>query len=329
LKASPLPASQTQISEAITTENAGEAVLAWLRRQLPDHSWTACRKVLTARRVTINGVVTVHEGRRLTPGDIVALSSTATPAPTVEQITLRHLDADLLVVEKPAGIETTRRPEETKWPLAKRLLQPTLDELAAIASLRRRPGDIPQILPPLFRVQRLDRDTSGLVVFARTKTASQGLIPQFAEHKALRMYQAVVTGQPTAQTISTVLVRDRGDGLRGSPAGQRGGQRAVTQITPLESFGDYSLIECRLETGRTHQIRIHLSELGHPVCGDPKYRYLRDGTLWPDLSEAPRLALHAGRLGFLHPRTGAALEFVADWPGDLAPWLDKLRRAAT
>lgn len=323
-----MTSSQTSVSETVTAETAGETALAWLRRQLPDHSWSACRKVLVARRVRINGVVTVHEGRRLAVGDVIELSATATRAPTVEQITLRHLDADLLVVEKPAGIETTRRPEEAKWPLAKRLLQPTLDELAAIASLRRRPGDLPQILPQLFRVQRLDRETSGLVVFARTKTAAKGLVPQFAEHTATRIYHAVVIGNPSAQIISTGLVRDRGDGLRGSPSDQRGGLRAVTHVRPLEPLGHYTLVECRLETGRTHQIRIHLAEQGHPVCGDSKYQQRRDGTNIPDDSDAPRLALHAAHLSFSHPRTGAVMEFHADWPMDLTAWLDKLRQLA-
>lgn len=317
---------QTTLSEQVTTENAGETVLAWLRRGLAGQSWTTCRKILESRRVTVNGIVTVHEGRRTKPGDVVELRATAVRPISADQIVVRHDDADLLVVEKPAGIETTRRPEEAHWPVSKRLLQPTLEDLAALASLQRYQRTIPQRLPTLFRVQRLDRETSGLVVFARTQTAAQKLIPQFAEHTALRLYQAVVIGSPTAQVISRPIVRDRGDGLRGSPADQRGGQPAVTHMRPLESLGDYSRVECRLETGRTHQIRIHLAELGHPVCGDRVYSQNRDGSTVVDASQAPRMALHACQLGFMHPRTGKSWDFHSKWPQDLTAWLDQLRR---
>lgn len=260
---------------------------------------------------------------------MVALSAHSSLPPSAQQIAVRHIDADLIVVEKPSGIETTRRPEESHWPLRKKLLQPTLEELASIASLRRKPGDIPQQIPPLFRVQRLDRETSGLVVFGRTKTAAQKLIPQFAEHTAIRIYHAVALGHVQAQTIDLPLVRDRGDGRRGSAADQRGGQRAVTHIRPLLHLGPYTLVECQLETGRTHQIRIHLAEAGHPVCGDVKYQTRRDGSAFVDNSAAPRLALHAVRLGFVHPRTSVALNFVSDWPRDLASWLDNLRQRVT
>ena len=120
-------------------------------------------------------------------------------------------------------------------------------------------------------MHRLDRDTSGLLVFARTAEAQQHLEHQFRTHSTRRRYLAVVRGAVESQTIESRLVRDRGDGRRGSTTLPNVGRRAVTHVRAVERLGDYTLIECRLETGRTHQIRIHLSELGHPLCGDKVY----------------------------------------------------------
>jgi 23S rRNA pseudouridine1911/1915/1917 synthase len=124
--------------------------------------------------------------------------------------------------------------------------------------------------------------------------------------------------------IATWLVRDRGDGRRGS--GEPGqGKEAITHVDVAERLPGYTLLRCRLETGRTHQIRIHLAELGHPVCGDKVYSHRPDGTVWPDRSGAPRLALHAAELGFVHPVTRQALHWSMPLPADLQGLLDRLR----
>ena len=129
----------------------------------------------------------------------------------------------------------------------------------------------------------------------------------------------MVPGYLPAQTIRSRLVRDRGDGRRGSTTFPDQGKEAVTHIGPVERLAGYTLVACRLETGRTHQIRIHLAELGHPVCGEKVYGPRTDA------SGAPRLALHAAELGFVHPTTGEALRWEMPLPPDLATFVERLR----
>lgn len=322
-------------SSLVTPDLVGKTVLAWLRSQGPERSWSQCRQLLATRRVQINGIVSVDEARRLKPGDRVTLTNESAPAPQARDVVLRFLDADLAVIEKPPHVVSTRRPEELHWPLARRLADPTADELTAVAILHRespqvvqRRGWRPTSLPRLWRVQRLDRQTSGLLVFARHERAAQALSLQFAQHTVQREYQAIVCGTPQTGTIVTHLVRDRGDGLRGSVKAGQPGQRAITHIlsvSPVGSpVGEFSIVHCRLETGRTHQIRIHLAEQGHPVCGENVYKPLGNDALLPDTSAVPRLALHASRLVFWHPVTRQSLEFQSDWPDDLRTWLSQL-----
>jgi 23S rRNA pseudouridine1911/1915/1917 synthase len=165
------------------------------------------------------------------------------------------------------------------------------------------------------------------VVFARTVTAERGLGRQFHAHTVTRRYLALVQGYVPPQRIATRLVRDRGDGRRGSTAVPDVGKEAVTYVDVVERLPRYTLLSCRLETGRTHQIRIHLAELGHPVCGDKVYNRRRDGTIVPDASSAPRLALHAAELGFVHPVTGQPLHWRMPLPADLEALVDRLRKA--
>ncbi len=320
----------------ISDEFSGQTILGWLRHQFPDHSWSRCRKMLGSRRVFVNGVVTIQDGRRLAPGDQVEIRDTAQRAPTADDVPIRYLDRDLVVIEKPPGIVSTRRPEELHWPLAQRLLAPAADELAAWAILQREskhPGGHRGTLPRLWRVQRLDRDTSGLLVFTRREEVARDLIPQFAEHRVRRIYLALVQGVPQPGTIRSQLLRDAADGRRRSAAGSEQGQTAITHLLDVQPFGKFSLVRCRLETGRTHQIRIHLAEQGHPVCGETRYLPPPAGALPPDADAAgartveigsvPRLALHACELGFVHPRTGAELQFEAPLPRDLSVWMQQ------
>jgi 23S rRNA pseudouridine1911/1915/1917 synthase len=167
------------------------------------------------------------------------------------------------------------------------------------------------------------------MVFARSVKAERILVNQFAQHTVVRRYQAAVVGRIESMTIDTVLVRDRGDGRRGSSDDELEGQgkRAITHVRVIESLGDYTLVECRLETGRTHQIRIHLSEKGHPVCGDKVYSAKRFTRSKTDSSGAPRLALHACELGFTHPMNQETMHFEWPLPQDLAAFLRGLRDA--
>ena len=147
----------------------------------------------------------------------------------------------------------------------------------------------------------------------------------FRKHIVERVYHAIVAGRVEAQTFASRLVRDRGDGRRGSTTLPDVGKQAVTHVCPLEFLHGYTLLECRLETGRTHQIRIHLAEAGHPVCGDKIYvqPLFREPML--DTSGAVRQALHAAELGLDHPITGEPLHFTMPLPADMAHLLVRLR----
>jgi 23S rRNA pseudouridine1911/1915/1917 synthase len=186
-----------------------------------------------------------------------------------------------------------------------------------------------QIRPPkVCAVHRLDRDTTGLMVFAVSREAEETLVRMFKKHAIERSYLAAVRGHPAEQTIETWLVRDRGDRLRGSsPAavGAEYAERAITHVKPVETIGPYSLVECRLETGRTHQIRIHLAEIGHPLCGERVYTHRLGEPPQIDDSGAPRQALHSGELRFVHPVSGNRMQFRSPLPEDLGKWLRELK----
>jgi 23S rRNA pseudouridine1911/1915/1917 synthase len=175
-------------------------------------------------------------------------------------------------------------------------------------------------------VHRLDKETSGLVVFARSALAERELGLQFRKHTVVRRYLAVVPGIFTPRTIRSNLVPDRGDGRRGSTTLPGVGKEAVTHVAVEDRLPGYTLLSCRLETGRTHQIRIHLSEAGHPVCGDKVYTRKPGGDVFEDRSGAPRLALHATELGFEHPAKGDHLHWAMPLPGDLQKFVDGLRK---
>lgn len=318
----------------VPEELAGHRLNAALRQWRPTDSWSRVRHLIQQRHVQINGNLCTDEARPLNAGDVVKVWREPRAAPIqASDVQIVYLDADLIVVEKPAGVTTLRHSEEQHWPARRRQFQPTLDELlrqilarrvkhAGRATRGRRPEP-----PSLRAVHRLDRDTSGLIVFARTAEAERRLVQMFRQHDVTRAYVAIAQGRVAAQTIASNLVRDRGDGLRGSGPQTEKGQRAVTHVRPLEHLKGYTLVECRLETGRTHQIRIHLAEAGHMVCGEKVYVRTRHGAFTPDQSGAQRHALHAAELGFAHPTTGRKLEFRSPLPPDMTRLLDQLRAA--
>jgi 23S rRNA pseudouridine1911/1915/1917 synthase len=218
-----------------------------------------------------------------------------------------------------------RHPEEVAefGRRAQRYLPPTLADLLPALLAQGRPGK----RTPVYAVHRLDKETSGLVVFARSKEAERNLGKQFRAHTIERRYLAVVRGQAKPGRIDSYLVRDRGDGRRGSAAEPGQGKRAITHVRVLEDLGEYTLVECRLETGRTHQVRIHLGERETPICGDHVYDRPLHGKPVPDPSAASRLALHAASLGFQHPVTGKRLTWESPLPRDLKTLLARLRTA--
>ena len=309
----------------VTTETAG-AVLGALRKLAVDLTWSAARKHLAGRRITVNGILCVDEGRRVVVGDAIEVrTQPLPPPPRDDDVQILHLDSQVVVVNKPAGMLSLRHPGDVKWRQERRDLQPSLEEcLARLIARRENRRDSSTV--ELLAVHRIDRETSGALAFARTESAQTHLIEQFATHTSFRRYLCIVPGQLEAQTISTTFVRDRGDGVRGSSSDGIHGKRAVTHVNPLRTIGDYAELECQLETGRTNQIRIHLAELRHPVCGDVKYRGPFDEPSIADNSRAPRLALHAADLGFVHPRTAETLRFSVPLPKDLQQFIARLEK---
>lgn len=330
---------------------AGKTVDAILRVCRPQDSSAARRELLTSRLVQINGNLCLDSSRLVREGDVVKiLVHPISAPPTSNDITVRFFDSHLVIVEKPAGMTTMRYGDEVSASGRRNRQATLLDLLPRVLSqeLQSRSGQAaraphsarstrggpaperratnPMSSARVIPVHRLDRETSGLMVFARTPAAERALTDMFRSHDFRRVYHAIALGIVAPQTIESHLADDRGDGRRGSVPEAAGGERAVTHVRPLEPLGRFTLVECRLETGRTHQIRIHLSEQGHPLCGDRTYRKPLDGPSLRDDSGAPRLALHATELSFVHPMTSKELSFRSKLPADLAEFLARLRR---
>lgn len=337
----------------LSADYEGLTLAAALRKLLPRQSWEQVRKLIAARRVQVQGNLCLDPQRRVKAADVIKLFARPLPRPvSLDDIRLVYVDPHLVVVDKPAGITSVRHREEADLPPRRKQLQPTLDELVPLLLAAEEGGrPLPPLGPRAGRhrprglarprgmavearwsvrpVHRLDRDTSGLVVFARTPQAEQALLRMFARHQVQRTYVAVVHGHLPARTFESWLVRDRGDGLRGStPAGPDapGARRAITHVRPIEHLGPYTVVECRLQTGRTHQIRIHLAEAGHRLCGEKLYTHSLGQPPQPDTSGAPRHVLHAAQLHLVHPITGRPLRLRVPLPEDLREWLLALRQ---
>ena len=247
-------------------------------------------------------------------------------------------DDDLIVVNKPAGLVVHPAPGSPDHTLVNALLHHFGGNLSGVGG-EKRPGI----------VHRIDKDTSGLLVIAKSDRAHHGLADQFAAHSAERHYVALCHGSPDPADprlrgvrgtsfedgnilkITTQLARHKTDRQRQAVLFQ-GGRHAVTRVKPLQSYHDaLALIECRLETGRTHQIRVHLSHAGHALVGDPVYggrRRVSEKLFGPELAGAvnqfSRQALHAASLGFAHPASGEWMRFEADLPEDMATLVTRL-----
>lgn len=311
----------------VAPQEAGFTLAKVLRSRLGGPSWGEVRKLIAARRVKIGDAVCSDEARRLKEDEVVVLLDHPKPLPRTahpERLVVRHLDEHVVVVEKPSGVNTVRHPAELEWSDERRELDPTLQDLTQWAVAHQLNRDT-RDLPRLRIVHRLDKETSGLVAFARSALAERELGLQFKKHTVVRRYLTVVPGILSGRTIRSNLVEDRGDGRRGSTHLPGVGKEAVTHVSVEEKLDGYTLLSCRLETGRTHQIRIHLSEAGHPVCGDKVYVRRATGIVFEDVSKAPRLALHATELGFEHPASGEHLHWSMPLPTDMQKFIDGLR----
>ncbi len=314
----------------VADDQAGCTLAAALREWLPGQSWKAVRQLVASRHILIRDEVCLDPARRLPAGESVEVRSGSAPRPLSDDaIIVRFADKDLVVVEKPSGMCTVRHPSERDWPEQRKRLSPTLEDLVPRILGRMETRTSTDSKGRLRVVQRLDKLTSGLLVFARNVTAERGLGHQFHAHTVLRRYLAIVVGTPAVSRVATNLARDRGDGRRGSTTVPGLGKPAVTHIEILQKLGGFTLISCRLETGRTHQIRIHLAESGHPVCGEPVYHRRLDGSVIVDESAVPRMALHAAELGFVHPTTGKSLSWSMPLSADLQQFLVDLKSRAS
>jgi len=225
-------------------------------------------------------------------------------------------DEHLILIDKPAGMVVHPAAGNPNGTLVNALLHHCKGQLSGIGGVAR-PGI----------VHRIDKDTSGLLVVAKTDKTHEGLAAQFADHSIERAYMAIVAGIPVppAGTVTGAIGRSNRDRKKMAIVADGRGKHAVTHYRSLKSFGNASLVECRLETGRTHQVRVHMSSIGHPLLGDPTYGRI-SGPLRSLLAAQrfTRQALHAATLGFVHPATGQPIQFSSEMPQDMRVLIEEL-----
>lgn len=305
-------------------------------------SRTRLMRMIADGAVIRDGVAVTDPKTKVAEGEVYLLR--LDPAVSVETVaediplTVVWEDADLIVIDKPAGMVVHPAPGSPSGTLVNALLAHCGDTLSGIGG-ERRPGI----------VHRIDKDTTGLLVVAKSDRAHHGLARQFEDHSVNRRYLAVVHGVPAVADprmrglrgvsveaggivrIATGLARHKTDRQRQAVVWEAG-RHAVTRTRVIEGFaGQAALVECWLETGRTHQIRVHMAYAGHGLVGDQTYggkKRLSEKVLGPVAAtgnDFPRQALHAATLGFVHPVTGEALEFASPLPGDIAGLIEALR----
>lgn len=274
-------------------------------------------------RVMLDGKAASQASLKPAAGTTFAIDvPEAAPAEAIAQdipLNIVFEDEHLIVIDKPAGLVVHPAAGNLDGTLVNALLHHCRGQLSGIGGVVR-PGI----------VHRIDKETSGLLVVAKTDAAHEGLAKQFADHSIHRAYLAVVAGgpKPPSGTVNGHIGRSDHDRKKMAvlhPLNKRG-KHAVTHYRLLEALGLASLVECRLETGRTHQVRVHMSSIGHPLLGDPVYGR-NPQRLRPILTQLhfARQALHAAELGFTHPVTGAAQNFVSALPADMAGLLVELK----
>lgn len=311
-----------------------------LARAVPEGeaiSRTRLAKLIPAGAVTVNGAVLTDPKARIAEGDAVTITvQEAAEVETVAEdipLDIIHEDLDLIVVNKPAGMVVHPAPGSPSGTLVNALLHHFGGKLSGIGG-EKRPGI----------VHRIDKDTSGLLVVAKSDRAHHGLAAQFADHSMEREYLALCHGTPdgadprlrglkgvsfegSTVKITTQLARHKTDRQRQAVLFS-GGRHAVTRVRVLEAHGAVSLVSCRLETGRTHQIRVHMAHAGHALIGDQTYGGRRRVSAkiagHEMLNTFPRQALHAATLGFVHPVTKETLSFEAPLPEDFRSLLEAM-----
>ncbi|MGN6328750.1 23S rRNA pseudouridine(1911/1915/1917) synthase RluD [Rhodanobacter caeni] len=305
---------------AVPLTAAGRRFDQALAEMFPDYSRSRLSGWIKSGAVTLDGA-TVPPRQLLRGGEQVVLQAEleneVTSAPEDIALDIVHQDEHLLVLNKPAGLVVHPGAGNPAGTLLNALLfhDPRLAEL-----------------PRAGIVHRLDKDTSGLMVVARTLPTYTALVDLLSRHEVERQYEAVVLGTMVAGgTVDEPIGRSMGDRLRQAVRDEEDGKRAVTHYRLRERFRAHSLVQCQLETGRTHQIRVHLAHIQHPLVGDPLYGgglKLPKGAsaeLAATLRGFRRQALHAEKLSFVHPATGEAVSFHADRPADQQSLIEALR----
>ena len=319
-----------RVTHVVEGDGAGARLDQWLARRLPELSRMRVQALITAGRALVDGRV-VKAAHRVQTGERVEVTIPPPPRDGLEPeaVPLRVVfeDAHVLVVDKPAGMVTHPGAGRIDGTLAAAALAHA-PEMAGVGSARR-PGI----------VHRLDKGTSGLIVLAKTQAAYDGLTAQLARRTVSRRYLALAQGalRRADGVVDAPIGRDPRSRIRMAIVPEGRGKRAVTHYRVLERFGSgasaVSLLECRLETGRTHQIRVHVASLGHPLLGDDTYRGRRaapagDPLLADLVSELGGVALHAAGLAFTHPVTGAAMSFACPSPQRIERIMSHLRNRA-
>ncbi|HEX6442383.1 MAG TPA: RluA family pseudouridine synthase [Stellaceae bacterium] len=325
------PPSGRRIEIAIGEAEGGVRLDRALQRQLPEFSRSRLKQLIVAGQVMRVGDVgqaardpaqRVHNGQNF----VVFLEEAREAEPTPQPIPLPILfeDADLIVIDKPPGMVVHPAPGNPEGTLVNALLAHCGASLSGIGGVRR-PGI----------VHRLDKDTSGLLVAAKTEAAHQGLSRDFALRRIERAYSAIVWGvpRPANGEIAGNIGRSAANRKKMAVVAENRGKPAVTRYRLERAFANHAaLLECRLLTGRTHQIRVHLAHTGHPLIGDPAYGtragrgLARSGPMGAEIAGFPRQALHARLLGFEHPVTGRRLRFESPLPTDMERLISNLER---
>jgi 23S rRNA pseudouridine1911/1915/1917 synthase len=291
----------------------GERLDRLLAARLAALSRTRLKRLVEAGQVSLGGATITDPAMRVKAGQSFLVDLPAPiadrPQPQAMALTIAYEDEHLIVIDKPAGLVVHPAPGNPDRTLVNALLAHCGESLAGIGGVKR-PGI----------VHRLDKDTSGLMVVAKTELAHQKLSAAFAAHDMTRAYLAVVRGVPNPRqdTIATRIGRSRTNRKKMAVVAQ-GGKEAITRYRVLRSFGvKAALLECRLATGRTHQIRVHLAAKHHPLIGDQVYGRAAGVALPLEARAFPRQALHAQIIGFRHPADGRQLAFSSELPRDMA-----------